>query len=74
MNTKETVAPANPVAEKILKIFLIITAVIGITITVLRLIRGENFFHAVLPLLPAISILAVFYLIILSRQGTTTKT
>jgi membrane-associated PAP2 superfamily phosphatase len=74
MTTKETVVPANPAAEKVLKICLIISAVLGVIITVLRLIRGENFFHAVLAVLPAISILAVFYLIILSRRGATTKT
>jgi multisubunit Na+/H+ antiporter MnhF subunit len=74
MTTNETAAPANPAAEKVLKICLIISTIIGVTITILRLIRGENFFHAVLAVLPAISILAVFYLIILSRRGTTTKT
>ena len=73
MTTQETVDSANPVAEKVLKTCLIITGVIGVIITVLRLIRGETFFHSVSALLPAISVLAAFFLISLSRRRTTTK-
>jgi membrane-associated PAP2 superfamily phosphatase len=68
MTTKESVDPANPVAEKVLKICLIISTALGVIITVLRLISGENLIHAVSNVFPLISILAVFYVIVISRR------
>jgi membrane-associated PAP2 superfamily phosphatase len=64
----ETVTPAKSVAEQVVKMCLISAMAIGALIVILRLIRGENFFHAVSVIFPAISVLALFYWMILSQR------
>jgi membrane-associated PAP2 superfamily phosphatase len=68
MIPNETKAPAKSVAEQVVKICLIIAIAMGTLSLVLRLIRGENFFHAILAIAPAISILVVFYWMILWQR------
>jgi uncharacterized membrane protein (GlpM family) len=73
MISSETVTPAKPVAVQVVKICLIISTVIGTLVIILRLISGETIFHAVSAVVPAVSILAVLYLMILSQSRTTAK-
>jgi len=73
MIPNETIEPAKSVAELVVKICLIIATAGGALVIILRLIRGDDFFHAVSAIVPA-SILALFYWMILSQRHSTKKT
>ncbi|HEY0005898.1 MAG TPA: hypothetical protein VGB17_14040 [Pyrinomonadaceae bacterium] len=69
----QTIVPAKFVAEQVVKICLITATALGALSIILRLIRGENFFYAVAAVAPVISILAVFYWMILSQRRASEK-
>jgi L-asparagine transporter-like permease len=68
MTHSETDRPTKSAAERVVKICLIISTVIGLLVVILKLIRGDGFFHAASSVLPALSVIAVFYWLITAQR------
>ena len=53
MTHNQTGEPAKPIAERVLKVCLIICTAVGLLVIILKVIRGDNFFDAASTIVPA---------------------
>lgn len=68
MTSNDTQIPAKSAAVSVLKVCLIVALAVGALRIILGLIGGESFFHATLSIVPPVSIVAVFYFLVVSRR------